>query len=77
MFNFLKYVIFALGLVAAYVLVEHFFVNRSEVEQTISDSVNQAENAVMSETQEISDNIRNEYVEPLEEEVKNTAQNME
>lgn len=59
MFSFLKYVIFAIGLLAVYVLIEHFIVNRGG-EQTIDDTVNQA----VSDVQSAGEQINEEYIQP-------------
>jgi hypothetical protein len=66
MFSFLKYIIFTLGLIAAYVLFEHFFFNNSE-NRTLSNSVEQAEKAIISKAQDISDDLKN----PVEVETEN------
>ncbi len=70
MFSFLKYVIFAIGLLTVYVLIEHFVVNRGEVGKSLSESVNQAGEAVVSKVQEVSDNINDEYIQPTIKEVE-------
>lgn len=70
MFSFLKYVIFAIGLLTVYVLIEHFVVNRGEVGQSLSESINQAGEAVVSKVQEVSDNINDEYIQPTIKEVE-------
>lgn len=59
MFNFLKYVIFAIGLLAVYVLIEHFIVNR-DGEQTLDNTVNQ----VVSEAQDAGEQVNEEYIQP-------------
>lgn len=71
MFGFLKYVIFALGLLAVYVLIEHFVINRGESGQALSDSINQAEDRVVSKINDISENVNEQYVEPVLQEAEN------
>ncbi len=71
MFSFLKYIIFALGLIAAYILVDHYILNRSDDNQSLSETVNKAENAVVDSAQKLSDNVQENYVEPVKEEIKN------
>lgn len=64
MLSILKYVIFALGLLAAYVLVEHYVFNKEEAD-SIGDSVNQA----VSEVIEVKENLNNDYIEPVKEQL--------
>lgn len=59
MFSFLKYVIFAIGLLAVYVLIEHFIVNR-DAEQTLDTTVNQA----VSNIKETGEQINEDYIQP-------------
>ena len=71
MLSFLKYVIFALGLLAAYVLVDHFIINRGEEEQTISETISDTGNAIVTKVQETGSDINEEYVQPMVEEIEN------
>lgn len=71
MLSFLKYVIFALGLLAAYVLVDHFIINRGEEEQTISETISDTGNAIVTKVQETGADINDEYVQPMVEEIEN------
>jgi len=64
MFGFLKYVIFALGILAAYVLFEYFFSNRGEI-STIKDSFNQA----VADVDGIGETVNDEYIQPLVEQI--------
>ena len=70
MFSFFKYVIFAIGLLTVYVLIEHFVVNRGEVGQSLSESINQAGEAIVLKVQKVSDNINDEYIQPTIKEVE-------
>ena len=71
MFSFLKYLIFALGLIAAYVLIDYYILNRSGDSQSLSETVNKAENTIVNKAQELSDNVQENYVEPVKEEIQN------
>ena len=71
MLSFLKYVIFVLGLLAAYVLVDHFIINRGEEEQTISETISDTGNAIVTKVQETGSDINDEYVQPMVEEIEN------
>jgi hypothetical protein len=71
MLTILKYVIFVLGLLAAYVLIEHFIINRGEEEQTISETISDTGNAIVTKVQETGADINDEYVQPMVEEIEN------
>ena len=71
MLSFLKYVIFALGLLAAYVLIDHFIINRGETEQTISETISDTGNAIVTKVQETGSDINDKDVQPMVEEVEN------
>ena len=60
MLNLLKYAVFALGLLAAYVLFEYFVLNK----QPLSDTVNRAENAIVTKVQNVSNNVNDKYIQP-------------
>ncbi len=64
MFGFLKYVIFALGLLAVYVMIEHFVVNRGE-KQTLDETVNQE----LANVNDVGEKINEEYVQPAVEQL--------
>ena len=71
MFSFLKFFIFALGLLAAYILIDHFIINRGEEEQTISETISDTGNAIVTKVQETGADINDEYVQPMVEEIEN------
>ena len=59
MFSFLKYVIFAIGLLTVYILIEHFIVNRGG-EQTLDNTIDQA----VSDVQNAGEQFNEEYIQP-------------
>ena len=70
MFSFLKFIIFALGLATAYILLEHYIFNAG-TEQSLSETINQTENAISSKVRDIGDNIDENYIRPAEEKAEN------
>ena len=64
MFGFLKYAFYAFVVLVVYVMVEHALLHRNEIRQTIANSVNEAENKVVYEVQNETEEINEEYVQP-------------
>lgn len=58
MFNLLKYTIFAIGLLTIYMMINIFITDRGELQQTVSDNLEQKETTMVSKLKDIGQNIK-------------------